>query len=107
MPSGRQQRVRHRAGKKEATAVAEREVKEAAPVSDQVVKVNSGVTIKELSALLGASTADIIKCLMSYGEMATITQSLSDEAVTTLADDMKRKVEIVHAAEEVDSAIEV
>ena len=104
VPSGRHQRVRHK-GRKEATAIAERPV-EAPVATNEVVKVNSGVTVKELSSLLGASTADIMKRLMGYGEMATITQSLGDEAVTTLADDMGRRVEIVHAADE-EEQIEV
>ena len=43
---------------------------------------------------------------MGYGEMVTITQSLSDEAVTILADDFKRQVEIVHAQDEVEEAEE-
>ncbi|MCL6106018.1 MAG: translation initiation factor IF-2 [Actinobacteria bacterium] len=101
VPSGRHQRVRHKGGRKEATAVVERPVEAPAPADHgEAVKVNSGVTVKELASLLGSSTADIMKRLMSYGEMATITQSLSDEAVTTLADDIGRKVEIVHAADE-------
>ncbi len=99
VPAGRHQRVRHKNSRnKEATAVAERTPEAKAP--DELVKVNSGATVKELSQLLGFSTAEIMKRLMGYGEMATITQSLSDEAVSTLADDMSRRVEIVHAAEE-------
>ncbi len=102
VPSGRHQRVRHKNAKgKEATAVAERPAPETT-AADELVKVNSGVTVKELSQLLGFSAADIMKRLMGYGEMATITQSLSDEAVSTLADDMGRRVEIVHAAEEAE-----
>jgi len=69
-------------------------------VPGQPVKVPSGATVKDLSQLLGVSTADIIKAMMGYGEMVTITQSLSDEAMTILADDFKRTVEIVHAADE-------
>ena len=64
------------------------------------VKVPSGATVKDVSQLLGISTADIIKAIMGYGEMVTITQSLSDEAIDILADDFKRKVEITHAADE-------
>jgi translation initiation factor IF-2 len=70
-----------------------------APPSGKV-KVPSGASVKDLSQLLGISTADIIKTLMRYGEMATITQSLSDEAVLILADEFKRTVEITHAADE-------
>jgi translation initiation factor IF-2 len=71
-----------------------------APAEGQLVKVPSGATVKDVSQLLGISTADIIKTMMGYGEMATITQSLSDEAITILADDFKRTVEITHAADE-------
>jgi translation initiation factor IF-2 len=70
------------------------------PVEGQVIKVPSGASIKDISQLLGVSTADIIKTMMAYGEMATITQSLSDEAIMILADDFKRTVEITHAADE-------
>jgi translation initiation factor IF-2 len=72
-----------------------------------VVKVPSGATVKDVSQLLGVPTPEIIKTLMGYGEMVTITQSLSDEAIAILADDFKRQVEIVHAqdeAEEVEEA---
>ncbi|MEK6536117.1 MAG: translation initiation factor IF-2 [Actinomycetota bacterium] len=100
VPAGRHQRARHRGRKGEVTAVAERQ-EQAAPLDASiVVKINSGATIKEISAALGISTSEIIKLLMSYGEMATITQSLSDEAISTLADDLERKVEIVHTEDE-------
>ncbi len=65
-----------------------------------VVKVPSGSSVKDISQLLGISTAEIIKALMGYGEMVTITQTLSDEAIEVLAGDFKREVEITHAADE-------
>src|SRR5450756_1160401 len=37
---------------------------------------------------------------MGYGEMVTITQTLSDEAIEVLATDFTREVEITHAADE-------
>ena len=37
---------------------------------------------------------------MGYGEMVTITQTLSDEAIEVLAADFSRQVEITHAADE-------
>ena len=100
VPAGRHQRARHKGRKGEATAVAERQEQVLQPDASTVVKLNSGATIKDISAALGVSTSEIIKRLMSYGEMATITQSLSDEAITTLADDLERKIEIVHAQDE-------
>ncbi|MDO8737250.1 MAG: translation initiation factor IF-2 [Thermoleophilia bacterium] len=100
VPAGRHQRARHRGRKGDAIAVAERQDQVATLDTSVVVKINSGATVKEISAALGISTSEIIKLLMSYGEMATITQSLSDEAISTLADDLERKVEIIHAADE-------
>jgi translation initiation factor IF-2 len=64
------------------------------------VTVQSGVTVKELSAALGKPVAEIIKIMMGLGEMVTITQSLSDEAVQLIAAEFKREVTIKHAAEE-------
>jgi translation initiation factor IF-2 len=84
------------------TEVAEAPV---APPPGQKVKVSSGASVKDLSQALGISTADIIKALMGMGEMVTITQSLSDEAIVILADEFKRTVEIVHAADEGDDEV--
>jgi translation initiation factor IF-2 len=65
-----------------------------------LVKVPSGSTVKDISQLLGVSTPEIIKALMGYGEMVTITQTLSDEAIEVLATDFSREIEITHAADE-------
>ena len=46
---------------------------------------------------------EIIKKLMQLGEMATLTQTLSDDAIQVLADEFDKKIEIVHAADEVDA----
>ena len=40
---------------------------------------------------------------MQLGEMATLTQTLSDDAIQVLADEFDKKIEIVHAADEVDA----
>ncbi len=64
------------------------------------VKVNSGATVKELSAALGVPVPEIIKIMMGVGEMVTITQSLADDAIEVIAGELKREVEIKHADEE-------
>jgi translation initiation factor IF-2 len=64
------------------------------------VKVNSGATVKELSAALGVPVPEIIKIMMGVGEMVTITQSLADDAIELVATELKREVEIKHADEE-------
>ena len=45
------------------------------------VVVQSGVSVKDLSSALGIPAAQIIKIMLALGEMMTITQSLSDDAV--------------------------
>src|SRR5204862_5931776 len=44
-----------------------------------------------------------IKKLMTLGEMATLTQTLSDEAIGVLAEEFKKGIEIVHAADDVEA----
>src|SRR3954462_865686 len=71
------------------------------------VTVASGVNVKDLSAAIGLPVAAIIKFMMGLGEMVTITQSLSDEAVELLATEAGREIIIRHAADdEVDPEYE-
>ncbi|HET7856408.1 MAG TPA: translation initiation factor IF-2 [Gaiellaceae bacterium] len=71
-----------------------------APPPTGPVTVASGVSVKELSAALGIPAVQIIKIMMGLGEMVTITQTLSDEAVQLIAAEVKREVNIKHVAEE-------
>jgi translation initiation factor IF-2 len=69
-------------------------------VEPEAIKVNSGATVREVAELLGLGSAEVIKKLMTMGEMATLTQTLPDETVRAIADEFDRKIEIVTAAEE-------
>jgi translation initiation factor IF-2 len=64
------------------------------------VKINSGATVKDVSAAFGVPVPQIIKIMMGLGEMVTITQTLSDEAIGLIAAELEREVEIKHADEE-------
>jgi translation initiation factor IF-2 len=68
----------------------------------QITRVNSGATVKDVAESLGLSPAEIIKKLMQLVEMATLTQTLTDEAIELLAGEFDKQVEIVHADEEVE-----
>src|SRR5215213_2663425 len=68
-----------------------------------VIKVNSGSTVKDVAEYLGVAVPDVIKKLMQLGEMATLTQTLSNDAVQVIADEFDKKIEIVHAADEADA----
>jgi len=115
-PSGRKRRVvidggntRGRDGRQArdrgATASAQpRQQPAAAPTGP--VTVPSGVSVKDLSAALGITVAQIIKIMMGLGEMVTITRSLSDESVLLIAAEVEREVVIKNAADD-DSEPEV
>jgi translation initiation factor IF-2 len=69
----------------------------------QITRINSGSTVKDVAEYLGVPVPEIIKKLMSLGEMATLTQTLSDEAIGVLAGEFDKEIEIVHAADDVES----
>ena len=66
------------------------------------IRVNSGATVKDVAEYLGVPVPEVIKKLMTLGEMATLTQTLSDDAIQVLADEFDKKIEIVHAADDVE-----
>ncbi|HEV8602106.1 MAG TPA: translation initiation factor IF-2 [Gaiellaceae bacterium] len=70
------------------------------PAPTGPVTVPSGVSVKDLSQALGFPVAEIIKIMMGLGEMVTITQTLSDEAVQVIAAEVKREINIKHVADE-------
>jgi translation initiation factor IF-2 len=67
---------------------------------ESAVGINSGATVKDVAEYLNIPVPEVIKSLMSLGEMATLTQSLSDEAIELLAEELGRNVEIIHVAEQ-------
>jgi translation initiation factor IF-2 len=73
-----------------------------APVEEAATQINSGATVKEVAESLGLGAPEVIKKLMELGEMATLTQTLSDDAIQVLADEFDKKIEIVRVADEVE-----
>jgi translation initiation factor IF-2 len=78
--------------------------KKAVPGAETPVKVKSGASVKDLGDALELGAGELIKTLIKLGEMVTITQSLSDDAIMILADEFERQVEIEHAEEEKEGA---
>jgi translation initiation factor IF-2 len=71
-----------------------------AVVEPDAVKIPSGATVRDVAEHLGVPVADVIKKLMQLGEMASITQTLSDDAIGLIAEQLDKKVEVVSAAED-------
>ena len=76
-----------------------------APREEPSVPVQSGSTVKEVAESLQLSSPEVIKKLMELGERATLTQTLTDEAIEVLAEAFEKRVEIVHAADETDADV--
>src|SRR5437868_1393677 len=98
-PPRRQRRGRRRRGTYDEAAAATPAPRPSAP---DTIRINSGSTVKETAESLGVAVPEVIKKLMSLGEMATLTQTLSDEALGVLAEEFGKKIEIVHAADDVE-----
>ncbi|MBA3420553.1 MAG: translation initiation factor IF-2, partial [Thermoleophilaceae bacterium] len=99
-PPRRQRRGRRRRGTYDDTVAP---LDATAATHTDLVRVNSGSTVKDIAESMGVPVPEIIKKLMMLGQMATLTQTLSDDAVGVLAEEFGKEVEIVHAADEVDT----
>jgi translation initiation factor IF-2 len=91
---------RRRGGRRRRPLLEEPPAKSDTPIEPEASKVNSGATVREVAESLGLAPAEVIKKLMMMGEMATLTQTLTDDSVQAIADEYDRKIEIVHAADE-------
>ncbi len=91
---------RRRGGRRRRPLLEEPPLGPATPAEPEATRVNSGATVREVAETLGLAPAEVIKKLMMMGEMATLTQTLTDDSVRAIADEYDRKLEIVSAAEE-------
>jgi translation initiation factor IF-2 len=91
---------RRRGGRRRRPLLEEPPPQSDAPEEEVATKVNSGATVREVAESLGLAPAEVIKKLMTMGEMATLTQTLTDDSVRAIADEYDRKLEIVSTAEE-------
>ncbi|HMD56348.1 MAG TPA: translation initiation factor IF-2 [Solirubrobacteraceae bacterium] len=98
-PQRRPRRGRRRRGTYDETIAP---IDTAAMEATDLIRVNSGSTVKDIAEYLGVAVPEVIKKLMSLGEMATLTQTLSDDAIQVLADEFEKEIEIVHAADDVE-----
>jgi translation initiation factor IF-2 len=99
-PPRRQRRGRRRRGVYDEEAESRPASSRAAVAEPDAIQINSGSTVKDVAEYLDVSTSEIIKQLMALGEMKTLTQTLSDEAIIELGDKLSKDVEIVHTEDE-------
>lgn len=83
-----------------AQEAMERGIDPSLMLDENVVEVMQGSTVGEFADLLGVPSGDVIKRLFLLGQALTVTQTMSDELIELIADDMGRKVRIVSPEEE-------
>src|SRR5207245_11417403 len=99
LPQRRPRRGRRRRGTYEETIAP---IDTAAMEATDLIRVNSGSTVKDVAEYLGVAVPEVIKKLMTLGEVATLTQTLCDDEIQGLADELDKKMENGHAADDVD-----
>ena len=98
-PPRRQRRGRRRRGVYDEEAESRPAATQTA-VAEPAIRINSGSTVKDVAEYLDVPVPEVMKKLMALGEMKTLTQTLSDEAIGVLAAECGKDVEIVHAEDE-------
>jgi translation initiation factor IF-2 len=70
----------------------------------EAVLVHRGITVQDFAAKVERSPAEVVKVLLGLGEMVTVTQSMSDDAVQLVGEEIGVPVEIVEP--EVEEVLE-
>ncbi len=66
----------------------------------QAVRLSRGASLTDFAEKINANPASLVGVMMNLGEMVTATQSVSDETLKLLADEMNFVLEIVSPEEE-------
>jgi translation initiation factor IF-2 len=99
-PPRRQRRGRRRRGVYDEEAESRPSTTNTALAEPDAIRINSGSTVKDVAEYLDVPVPEIMKQLMALGEMKTLTQTLSDDAIQLLAAELGKTVEIVHSEDE-------
>ena len=73
---------------------------ETPPAAVAPVRVGRGASPQELAEKLGSTPAEVVKILLQAGEMVSITQSLTDDAIELIGTELGRPIEIASPEEE-------
>jgi translation initiation factor IF-2 len=99
-PPRRQRRGRRRRGVYDEEAEARPAASRTALAEPDAIQINSGSTVKDVAEYLDVPVPEVMKKLMALGELKTLTQTLSDEAIQVLAAELGKDVQIVHSEDE-------
>ena len=63
-------------------------------VAPKLLRVPSGVTVKDFAQKAGLTPTDVIRKMMTFGEMLTVNQPINDEALRLLSEDLGIEIKI-------------
>ncbi|MEW1698667.1 translation initiation factor IF-2 [Streptomyces sp. NPDC093249] len=66
----------------------------------EVIRLSRGASLTDFAEKIGANPASLVAVMMNLGEMVTATQSVSDDTLTMLGEEMNYTVQIVSPEEE-------
>ncbi|KIH98289.1 translation initiation factor IF-2 [Streptomonospora alba] len=66
----------------------------------QTIRLSRGASLADFGDKIGVNPASLVQVLMHLGEMVTATQSLSDEVLQLLGDELRYTVEVVSPEDE-------
>ncbi|MEG1197180.1 MAG: translation initiation factor IF-2, partial [Raoultibacter sp.] len=69
-------------------------------LDESTIEIPQGTTVAKFAELLAVAPNDVIKRLFLLGQVLTLTQSMPDDLVELIADDMGRTVRVVSPEEE-------
>ena len=103
--TGRRKKRKEKREREAARAEHEAKLQDAlehglSPEEMDTVRVSEGITVQELAEALGVPANDIIKRLFLLGTPLTMTQSMSNDLVELVADDLGRSIKIITPEEE-------
>ena len=85
------------------SAVARRTLTPAdAPVPEGEIVVPRGITIQELAPKFNRTSADLVRILFDAGEMVTGTQSIADEMIELIAQELGAEILLVEPGQEAE-----
>ena len=69
-------------------------------LDESVVEIPQGASVSKFAELIGVQPNEVIKRLFMLGQVLTLTQSMSDDLIELIADDLNKKCRVVSPEEE-------
>lgn len=75
-------------------------------IPKEKIEIHEGASVKDFAEAIGKPPNDLIKMMIALGEMVTINQPISHEAIDVLAEELHLEVEILTVEEEEEEIID-